>query len=694
MLVTALALVVPASSASAASAHDVANEAELRAAISAAVAGDTIRLTDNIGSETARVSWLGFRASGTLDLNGHMLVSDSIGLASGIEFVIDDRSAAGAGGINAVYKSDSAAISPFLNIAAISASGSMLTIAGGNITATTNEQMQNAGIGGVAPGNAGAQAGQGIYITGGTVTATAYAGAGIGLTKNEITKGDYPITITGGTVTATSVEGAGIGGPSGNTPGGKPVINISGGTVTAHSDTGAGIGGGAYTGVLSGTWIAPITISGTAVVQATSRNAAGIGGGTNGRASSLLIDVGADVTASSGNPLVPAIGAGPGTSGEGALTVNGTLHLPAGTFLRSLVANPVGSVVNTVGETGKIVGEGELRAQGVWNNHGAITLPDTAVKAKDVNDHHFRVKFNSDLGVKPSDVRVFAGSFSAGDRMLPIMPTTDAWLFAGWNTAADGTGTLFDADTVMTAKPEVGGVDGTEVQLYAQWAPSRIVVTATPAVEQVGNEVTLSAECFGVGDVSLGDCTADTVFASDGEGDQVAGNKLTGTQAGNRTITAQGWGLTGTTIVELEAGPAVGFLLTPELSRVQAGDTVTFTAVLIDAYGNRTVANESDVTLSTNAPKAVVNGHRITFPKTGEFTVTGHFGDQQQEVAVAVTSAPVVPATPDKPAVPSTDTSKLANTGATGSVVVWGALAALMLLGGALAIQSARRARP
>ena len=108
-------------------------------------------------------------------------------------------------------------------------SGENITITGGRVNATGGEEG-GAGIGGGYDGNS-----KNITITGGTVNATGGEnGAGIG-------GGDYGsgenITITGGRVTATGGEqGAGIGG-------GKN-ITITGGTVNASGWAGAGIGGG------------------------------------------------------------------------------------------------------------------------------------------------------------------------------------------------------------------------------------------------------------------------------------------------------------------------------------------------------------------------------------------------------------------------------------------------------------------
>ena len=118
------------------------------------------------------------------------------------------------------------------------ASGSNITVNGGNVTATGGDgDNGSAGIGGGE-----FDSGSNITINGGTVTATGRKG-GAGIGGGEGGSGSN-ITVNGGTVTAISVvNGAGIGGgwrSSGSN------ITINGGTVTAISgDGGAGIGCGA-----------------------------------------------------------------------------------------------------------------------------------------------------------------------------------------------------------------------------------------------------------------------------------------------------------------------------------------------------------------------------------------------------------------------------------------------------------------
>lgn len=123
--------------------------------------------------------------------------------------------------------------------------GGIITINGGNVSATS--ENPSAAIGG--GGRDGGAAGGNITINGGIVTATSRGlGAGIGGNGGPVNAGSGGIiTITGGIVRAESNESTGIGGgtkhPS--TLGNSGKITITGGTITAitNSTNAPGIGG-------------------------------------------------------------------------------------------------------------------------------------------------------------------------------------------------------------------------------------------------------------------------------------------------------------------------------------------------------------------------------------------------------------------------------------------------------------------
>ena len=138
-------------------------------------------------------------------------------------------------------------------------------------------------------------------------------GAGIGGNGGETGESCGAVTISGGTVTASSYLGAGIGGGygiSGN-GGASGTVTISGGTVTASSESGAGIGGGYAAGGDFGFGFGgsggTATISGGLVI-AKSNIAECIGGGGhyNGHGPSGAFDsltLGAGMSCSLGNGI-------------------------------------------------------------------------------------------------------------------------------------------------------------------------------------------------------------------------------------------------------------------------------------------------------------------------------------------------------------------------------------------------------
>lgn len=676
-------MLLPVSAAQAAT-TDVATEAELTAAIASAASGDTVRLSGDIGSSSTRIAPVIVSVDLTLDLNGHQLFGEAIAIqeSSETDFTIDDLSAAGDGLLDLKFE-----IQANSNVsAAIAATHGHLTIAGGTILATSTGRG-TAAIGGWFDFSLPAAYNENILITGGTVIASATTGAAIGVGPNELHFGNYVVRITGGSVTATSVDGAGIGASSNGNA--RPKVSIEGGEVTARSTNGAGIGSGSG-GTIYSPQAGPVSITESAVVDARSVNGAGIGGGVRGNATSTLIGAGAHVTAFSGAIARggPAIGAGydaisPDSAGfhDGSITVDGTLHLPTNTFVRSVIASPAGSVVNTIGEAGLITGSGEIRAQGVWNNKGRITLDDARIKAKDINFNHFTVSFDvQGVGTAPTMIRVFAPTFTSGDRTLPALPNTSGWVFDGWNTAADGSGTAFTANTVMTPLTEIGGVDGTAITLYAQWHPTAIDVTATPTTTAAGTSIALSASCVGTANEDLGDCTERVVFTSDVASDTITGDTVLVTEAGPRTftgtLTLPDGNLTDTTTATVTPGAAVSLTLASPAATTVAGTSMVFTTTAVDAHGNETDVTSTAV-LTSDQSGDTVSGNEITLAAAGDSVITTTWEGLTATKAIEVTAAPTPgPSTHDDSppkALPSTGNEQMP---------VWSVLAALLIVAG------------
>ena len=191
----------------------------------------------------------------------------------------------------------------------------IITINGGNVTATGGTFA--AGIGGGDKGSGGT-----ITINGGNVTATGgSSGAGIGGgysgSGGKITINDGKVTAKGGNLSA------GIG--SGNKASSGGDITINGGIVTATGAGGAGIGGGHVSP--AGT----VIITGGIVTATGGNEEAGIGSGKYGSGGSVTIS-GGSVTATGGKYGAAGIGAGlegsgvtfqTGANGDALIIANG-----------------------------------------------------------------------------------------------------------------------------------------------------------------------------------------------------------------------------------------------------------------------------------------------------------------------------------------------------------------------------------
>ena len=221
----------------------------------------------------------------------------------------------------------------------------------GSLTATGGTSA--AGIGGGFQGN-----GENITITGGTVNTTGGENGGAGIGGGFQGNGEN-ITITGGTVNATG-GGAGIGGGNGGDNGNGGVgnnITITGGTVTATGGfNAAGIGGG-----INGKG-ENITIKGGTVNATGGESGAGIGGGSNnsgggGNGKNITI-TGGTVNAAGGVTAAGIGGGGNGGSGENITINGGTVNATGGD-----VAAGIGGGVNGNGNNITITG-GTVNATG------------------------------------------------------------------------------------------------------------------------------------------------------------------------------------------------------------------------------------------------------------------------------------------------------------------------------------------
>ena len=398
------------------------------------------------------------------------------------------------------------------------ADGGDIIINSGNINATGGNSA--AGIGGgnsfgvSMPTHFGS-----ITINGGNVVArTSNSGAGIGGGPQSI---DGAITITGGHVDA--IGGSGGAGVGGGSNGNSGTINISGGTVIASTNTasdGAGIGGG-QTGSAGANQrgnAGNITISGNANVTATSvnGNGAGIGGGGSGSTNG---GAGGNITIT-GSPTVTAVG-GQGTS-------VGT-HRNGGPGIGGGGGEPRGATANVTISGGTVSATGRNIAWDIdnydidftGNLSPNITVPDLRL-----------IMFNANGGAGtryPQAVRL-SSNFN-----IPVNTFARTnYVFNGWNTQSNGTGTSFaDAATITNVSDNI--------TLFAQWTTTVAPTYPVTVASGVTANISVSPVVAEVGDII-------TVTITPPAGQRLAANGITAT--GVTSFTGNTVGSTSVTFIK------------------------------------------------------------------------------------------------------------------------------------------------
>ncbi|MDR6905892.1 hypothetical protein J2X63_001578 [Agromyces sp. 3263] len=454
---------------------------ELAAALAECTDGSTVVVPEDLSGPPLVIG-----CAVTLDLAGHTLAPDFIDVLGGAHLIVDD--AVGGGRLDALHPADPSDAG--IHVPPTAA----LTVRAGTITA---EGDRGAAVGGGTTDSLGEAAGT-IRIEGGTVNASATnGGAGIGGGLGYSGGGGGgDVTITGGEVTARSLfGGSGIGGGSGYASGGGIFpggpggsVTVTGGTVDAYG-VASGIGGGIY------------NAGGTVVVSA----------GT--------------VTASAA--YGSAIGGGGSIAGFGSLTLaGGMLHVPTGSLL--VPDSDATAAEITIGSGGVLSGSdatptvgANIAGDGQIDNHGVIAFDGANVgDAITVNDHDYLVAFDPQDGGPLASVRLFAPDFQSGYRTIPAIGAPDAW-----NTAADGTGGWFAADTAVTA----------DTTLYAVTDATLSLVASSDRVSQGGS---LSFEVTGLDHEGDPVDTSAVVLSSSVATDVVDGLTVTFPHASPHVITA------------------------------------------------------------------------------------------------------------------------------------------------------------
>ena len=365
--------------------------------------------------------------------------------------------------------------------------GGIITVTGGTVNATGGDS--GAGIGG---GDSGA--GSTITISGGSVTARGgYFGAGIG-------GGDWSdggtVTISGGSVNAIGgASGAGIGGGYG---GYGNTITISGGSVTANGgNNGAGIGGGflgaggtvaIYGGTVNATGGqygagigggyardgGTIAISDGSVTANGGYNGAGIGGGYNGAGGAVNVS-GGKVFAAAGTGGGQDIGHGEAgaTTGSLAISESAVVFLRKDSSLLPVTTTTHTHEIITTLDDGAVYG---------------ITMPAGWTPNIGAYLHFNTLSFDANSGT--GTISAITGL----NQVTVTLPTADVlsranYSYAGWNTAADGSGTAALPGDAYT-------LNGTET-LFAQWTANPSLSASLTSPINVGESITLTPNIAG-----------------------------------------------------------------------------------------------------------------------------------------------------------------------------------------------------
>ncbi|AYF98944.1 InlB B-repeat-containing protein [Protaetiibacter intestinalis] len=255
----------------------------------------------------------------------------------------------------------------------------------------------------------------------------------------------------------------------------------------------------------------------------------------------------------------------------------------------------------------------------------------------------------------------------------PVAFTKADHAFAGWNTAADGSGTAY-------ADQAVYGFEA-DATLYAQWSSTVIASLAIhgPTAAEEGDHVDYTVEAFNAAGGSLGDVTAQTELGTDVSADDVVGAEVTfgfvpsalggsSTRALTATLSTDP-GITATLSVEVDSA-ASGIRLSAPTTAGQ-GDTITVTVEAVDAAGGAlgNVTGLAVITSSVESDEIV--GDQVHFvhasPHLITATIPGVPGfTARATVEVAPTRSSTLEATGADPSAPAAVAAALLALGAAG----------------------------
>jgi len=666
----AAACVLGAAAPASAATLSASTAAELESAIAAANTNPGVDIIDIMADITGADLLLDVTDALTIDVNGHTVGSVRLRATANLSLLGDGSWGAG------LHESPDLSAAPGLGI------GPHATLTITDLKVTAFGTACDSGIGGwnTSPDGECAAAG-------------AVAGGGIRIFNSEID--------------AEGEDAPGIGSNYGHTS----AILIYESVVRAFSDNQAGIGGGSPSGEPGGHSGAISIVSSEVRGWSTGRYSAAIGGGPNGDAGTITI-TGSTLTTIGGY----AIGHGEGGSGGSLALSSSTLSygsinvptkIPAETTVKTTRDQPVifeGGLENN----GTIEAAGPLEALSSITNNGSIVLSDTLSGAEEITNNgtitpasqvrahrvlvnNYTVTLHPNYPAAPGSIseKIYAPTFAAAGAALaaPAAPSTQKVL-KGWNTAADGSGTVVDSTTSLAPLASNGAIS-----VFAQWIDQVATLSPATATLEAGSTQAFvtTAISSGTGGSTV-DVSASAALRSSQPSDTISGSSVTFTAAGPRTITTTYQGVTGTAEIEVTPGPLSELSLAAPETAVPQGGALTFTVDGVDVYGNPVEIDPDTVTLTSSVATDEIDGLTVTFPDASPHTITATIGEVSASVTIEVIPTLVPTPSPSPSAAPLAVT--LPATGGSDASAGTGWALLLTLLGlGAVAFARVRTRR-
>ena len=372
---------------------------------------------------------------------------------------------------------------------------------------------------------------------------------------------------------------------------------------------------------------------------------------------------------------------------DGNTNTGGSVPTDSGTYAQ-------GATVTVLGNTGNLVKTGHTFAG--WNTavNGSGTdytvgaIPSTfTMGTADVTLYakwtlnSYTVTFNKNGGDTDASPGSKTANYGGNVGTLPTAPSKTGYTFAGWNTAANGSGTSFIATTAVTGN----------ITVYAQWTINSYTVTfnknggdteASPGTKTAnygGNVGTLPTAPTRVGHTFAGWNTA-----ADGTGTSfVATTAVTG----NITVYAQ-WTINSYTVTfnknggDTEASPGTktatygGNVGTLPTALGKTGYTFAGWNTAADGSGSSFVATTAVTGNITVYAQWTLNTYTVTFDKNGGDTETNP-GSKTASYGGNVGTLPTEPTKTSSTfagwntAADGSGTSFIATTAVTGNITVY-----------------------